>query len=53
MDVASIADDGKKAWRDVWGAGQGIGAIRKIQPAGSFIEELKAQYQTAIAAFRS
>lgn len=53
MNLASMADGGKKAWRDVWGAGQGIGAIRKIQPARSFIEELKAQYQTAIAAFRS
>lgn len=53
MNLASMADGEKKAWRDVWGAGQGIGAIRKIQPARSFIEELKAQYQTAIAAFRS
>lgn len=49
MDFAS-AGGGKKAWRDVWGAGQGIGAIRKVQPAGAFIAQLKAQYQAALSA---
>ena len=53
MDFGSIADGGKKAWRDVWGAGQGIGVIRKIQPAASFIEQLKKEYQAAIASFCS
>jgi nitronate monooxygenase len=53
MDFGSIAEGGKKAWRDVWGAGQGIGAIRNIQPAASFIEQLKNEYQAAISAFRS
>jgi nitronate monooxygenase len=53
MDFGSITEGGKKAWRDVWGAGQGIGAIRKIQPAASFIEQLKTEYQAAVAAFRS
>ena len=53
MDFGSIAGGDKKAWRDVWGAGQGIGAIRKVQSATSYIEQLKAEYQTAIAAFNS
>jgi nitronate monooxygenase len=53
MDFGSMTEGGKKAWRDVWGAGQGIGAIRKIQPAASFIEQLKTEYQAAVAAFRS
>ena len=53
MDIASMAEDGKKAWRDIWGAGQGIGAVAKVQPAALFIEELKAQYQAAISAFQS
>lgn len=51
MDFTSIAGGGKKAWRDVWGAGQGIGAIRKVQSATAFIAQLKAEYQAAIAAF--
>ena len=53
MDIASMAEDGKKAWRDIWGAGQGIGAVEKVQTAARFIEELKAQYQAAISAFQS
>jgi nitronate monooxygenase len=53
MDFSSVADGGKKAWRDVWGAGQGIGAIGKVQPAAAFIAQLKTQYQAAISAFRS
>jgi Dioxygenases related to 2-nitropropane dioxygenase len=50
MDFASVAND-RKAWRDVWGAGQGIGAIHKIQPAAAFIAQLQAEYRAAIAAF--
>jgi len=53
MDFAKLGGDGKKAWRDIWGAGQGIGAIRKIQPAGAFIDQLKAEYREAVAAFPS
>ena len=50
MDFASLAGD-KKAWRDVWGAGQGIGAIKAVQPAGAFIAQLKAEYQAAVSGF--
>ena len=53
MDISSVAGNDKKAWRDVWGAGQGIGAIRKVQSATAFITQLKAEYQAAIAAFHS
>lgn len=52
MDFASLAAD-KKAWRDVWGAGQGIGAIDKVQPTADFVAQLKAQYQAAMAGFTS
>jgi nitronate monooxygenase len=50
MDFASAMTD-KKAWRDVWGCGQGIGAVTKVQPAGDFIAALKAEYQAAVAGF--
>lgn len=50
MDFAGAMTD-KKAWRDVWGCGQGIGAITKVQPAGDFIAGLKAEYQAAVAGF--
>jgi nitronate monooxygenase len=38
-----------KAWRDIWGSGQGIGAITKIQPAGSYIDQLDREYRAARA----
>lgn len=48
MDFGGAA--GAKAWKDIWGCGQGIGAIDKIRPAGELIELLIAQYQQAKAA---
>lgn len=38
---------GPKAWKDIWSAGQGVGAVKKIQGAGDFVRELAAQYQAA------
>lgn len=36
-----------KAWSQIWGCGQGIGAIRKIQPAAAYIDQLAAEYLAA------
>lgn len=36
-----------KAWRDIWGAGQGVGAIFDILPAADVIARLRAEYQSA------
>ncbi len=36
-----------KAWKDIWGCGQGIGAIDKIQSAAELIAQLQAEYQAA------
>ena len=36
-----------KAWRDIWGSGQGIGAIRAVEPAADLVARLAVQYQTA------
>ena len=36
-----------KAWKDIWGSGQGIGAISEVSSAGVFIEKLKREYQEA------
>ncbi|MDO7833811.1 nitronate monooxygenase family protein [Sphingobium sp. HBC34] len=51
MDFASLTGGEKKAWRDVWGCGQGIGAIDKVQPAADFIAGLQADYRAAVAGF--
>ncbi len=36
-----------KAWRDIWGSGQGIGAVSRIQPAADYIAGLQAEYEKA------
>ena len=36
-----------KAWKDVWGCGQGIGAIKSVQPAAELIGRLTREYQSA------
>ncbi|TXH91018.1 MAG: nitronate monooxygenase [Rhodoferax sp.] len=38
-----------KAWKDIWGCGQGIGAIAKVQPAGEYVAQLKREYSAAKA----
>ncbi|HYG47374.1 MAG TPA: nitronate monooxygenase family protein [Allosphingosinicella sp.] len=42
-------ESAKKAWRDIWGSGQGIGAIDRVRPAGDYVAELIRQYQEAKA----
>ncbi|WP_295643052.1 nitronate monooxygenase family protein [uncultured Methylibium sp.] len=40
-------DGAKKAWKDIWGCGQGIGAVKQIVPARELIERLRREYQSA------
>ncbi|AKJ28606.1 2-nitropropane dioxygenase [Caldimonas brevitalea] len=37
----------KKAWKDIWGCGQGIGAVKAVVPARVLIERLRSEYQAA------
>ena len=34
----------QKAWKDIWGCGQGIGAVKAITPTAQFVSRLKAEY---------
>jgi nitronate monooxygenase len=40
-------DNESKAWRDIWGSGQGIAAITSIEPAGERIARLHDEYHAA------
>ncbi len=42
-----------KAWRDIWGAGQGVGSIDDVRPAAEVIGRMKQEYQAAKAALNS
>lgn len=39
---------GAKRWRDVWGAGQGVGAISAIEPVTEVVRRLEQQYRDAL-----
>jgi len=41
------ASDGAKAWRDIWGAGQGIGAVKAVEPVSAIVDRLEAEYLAA------
>ncbi|MCV6613996.1 MAG: nitronate monooxygenase family protein [Cellvibrionaceae bacterium] len=49
MNFGSGGDQKSKAWKDIWGCGQGIGAIKEVRPAAEYIAELGAQYKAALA----
>ncbi|MEY2861633.1 MAG: hypothetical protein RL392_2091 [Pseudomonadota bacterium] len=38
-----------KAWKEIWGCGQGIGAITKVQSTADFVAQLKREYAEARA----
>ena len=48
MDFAA-ATNGAKAWKEVWGCGQGIGVIEKVVPVAEMVARLKREYQAARA----
>jgi nitronate monooxygenase len=49
MKFGSEGSAKAKAWRDIWGSGQGIGAVDRVQPAADFVDLLAEQYAAARA----
>jgi nitronate monooxygenase len=49
MKFGSEGSARAKAWRDIWGSGQGIGIVDRIRPAAEFIDLLAGQYAAAKA----
>lgn len=49
MNFGSGGNTDAKAWKDIWGCGQGIGAVKAVRPAADFIAELTSQYEAARA----
>jgi len=50
MKFGSEGSSKSKAWRDIWGSGQGIGAVDRIMPAADLIAKLADEYAAAKAA---
>lgn len=57
LDVASLKPKGtidfddpqsnKKAWKEIWSAGQGVGTVQRIQPVEALVSELSQEYEEA------
>jgi nitronate monooxygenase len=47
MDFGGGEGSKAKAWKDIWGSGQGIGAVTEVASAAAFIEKLKREYEEA------
>lgn len=47
MDFGSGGASAAKAWKDIWGCGQGIGAVKAVRSAGAYIEQLAGEYAAA------
>ncbi len=45
----NFGGDAKKAWKDIWGCGQGIGAVTEVTSAAALVERLRREYQAARA----
>ncbi|MGV3569397.1 MAG: NAD(P)H-dependent flavin oxidoreductase [Ramlibacter sp.] len=43
----SDGESSKKAWKDIWGCGQGIGAIKQVSTTADYVARLKREYQEA------
>jgi nitronate monooxygenase len=49
MSFGSGGSEKTKAWKDIWGCGQGIGAVKEVLSAGDFIDQLASEYAAAKA----
>jgi len=49
MNFGSGGNQEAKAWKDIWGCGQGIGAVKAVVSAGELIDRLAAEYESAKA----
>ncbi|MDO1485504.1 2-nitropropane dioxygenase [Rhodococcus rhodochrous] len=47
MNFGSGGNTDAKAWRDIWGAGQGLGAIESVVPARELVQRLRDDYEQA------
>jgi nitronate monooxygenase len=47
MQFGSGGSGKSKAWKDIWGCGQGINAIKAVQPTADLVARLKSEYQEA------
>lgn len=53
MNFGSGGNQEAKAWKDIWGCGQGIGAVETRMSTAEYVDKLEREYQAAIAALNA
>jgi nitronate monooxygenase len=49
MNFGSGGNTKVKAWKDIWGSGQGIGAVTAVETVADRVNRLEAEYRVAVA----
>jgi nitronate monooxygenase len=49
MNFGSGGPSSAKVWRDIWGSGQGIGSMSRVEPVAAFVDRLPREYAAARA----
>lgn len=53
MNFGSGGNQDKKAWKDIWGSGQGIGAVQAVESVADRVARLEVEYETAKAELKA
>ena len=53
MNFGSGGNTKSKAWKDIWGSGQGIGAIKDSPSVADLVGRIESEYQSAFEAFKT
>ncbi len=52
MNFGSGGSTKAKAWKDIWGAGQGVGAVKSRGSVANYVDKLEREYKAAVAALQ-
>jgi nitronate monooxygenase len=52
MNFGGGTNEAKKAWRDIWGSGQGIGAVTAVESVADRVDRLEREYRAAVEELR-
>ncbi len=53
MNFGSGGNTDKKAWKDIWGSGQGVGAVREVVPVAALADRLEREYRDGYASLQA
>lgn len=53
MNFGSGGNQKSKAWKDIWGCGQGIGAVKSRMSTAEYVDQLEREYLAAIEALKN